>query len=199
MPPGVYGDNGSLMYLHGFGYAPYNPNSPTGTLVLAEGHNDQLYGAQYYQYPITYFQPITPTGGPYNRGLAAPTKSDISISAATDQTPLLVDTANGNSIGIINKGGTKGNNGAALELKIKFGMGACIKDLKPHTTELAQFIARELNVDISQVHLLNFTSKGHDSLTRWAIMPAGSVDYVSNATAMILRLTFMSASHTLFS
>ncbi|KAA8522620.1 hypothetical protein F0562_013019 [Nyssa sinensis] len=57
-------------------------------------------------------------------------------------------------------------------------------DLKPHITELAQFIAWELDVDISQVHLLNFTSKGNDSLTRWAIMPAGSVDYVSNATAM---------------
>ncbi|KAA8544628.1 hypothetical protein F0562_022640 [Nyssa sinensis] len=71
-------------------------------------------GAQHYQYPITYFQPITPTNGPYNPSLAAPTKGDISISAAIDQTPLLVDIANGNSIGIINSGGTKGNNGVAL-------------------------------------------------------------------------------------
>ncbi|KAA8531614.1 hypothetical protein F0562_006323 [Nyssa sinensis] len=57
-------------------------------------------------------------------------------------------------------------------------------DLKPHVTELAQFIAHELDVNTSQVHLLNFTSKGNDSLIKWAILPAGSADYFSNATAM---------------
>ncbi|KAA8519137.1 hypothetical protein F0562_013390 [Nyssa sinensis] len=105
MPPGVYGDNGSLMYHHGFGYAPYSPYSPTGTPVPTVGHDGQLYGAQHYQYPTTYFQPMTPTSGPYNPSLAAPTKGDLSISAAADQTPLPVDTANGNSNGITNERG----------------------------------------------------------------------------------------------
>ncbi|KAA8549830.1 hypothetical protein F0562_001514 [Nyssa sinensis] len=84
------------------------------TPVPAVGNDNQLYGAQHYRYPTTYFQPITPTSGPYNPGLAAPTKGDISISSAANQTPLLVDTAGGNSNGIINGGAAKGNNGVAL-------------------------------------------------------------------------------------
>ncbi|KAK9125708.1 hypothetical protein Scep_014554 [Stephania cephalantha] len=64
-------------------------------------------------------------------------------------------------------------------------------DLAPHITELKEFIAHELEVNTSQVHLLNFTDKGNASLTRWAIFPAGSANYISNSTAMsiILRLT----------
>ncbi|CAK9144000.1 unnamed protein product [Ilex paraguariensis] len=57
-------------------------------------------------------------------------------------------------------------------------------DLKPHVTDLAQFIAQELEVNASQIHLLDFTSKGNDSLIRWAILPAGSDKYISNAIAM---------------
>ncbi|XP_059659326.1 aspartic proteinase 36-like [Cornus florida] len=63
-------------------------------------------------------------------------------------------------------------------------LNAKYSDLKPHITELPQLIAQELDVNTSQVHLLNFTSKGNDSLIRWAILPAGSADYFSNATAI---------------
>ncbi|KAF8410158.1 hypothetical protein HHK36_002680 [Tetracentron sinense] len=75
---------------------------------------------------------------------------------------------------------------------ITFDMSLSIKysDLMPHITELAEFIAYELEVNTSQVHLLNSTAKGNDSLIRWAIYPAGS-GYISNTTAMniISRLT----------
>ncbi|XP_052195706.1 aspartic proteinase 36-like [Diospyros lotus] len=57
-------------------------------------------------------------------------------------------------------------------------------DLKPHMKELAHLIAQELDVNSSQVHLLNFTAKGNDSLTRWSVLPTGSADYFSNTTAM---------------
>lgn len=57
-------------------------------------------------------------------------------------------------------------------------------ELKPRVPELAHFIAQEFDVNISQVHLMNFSMKGNDSLIRWAIFPAGSADYMSNATAM---------------
>ncbi|KAA8542954.1 hypothetical protein F0562_024106 [Nyssa sinensis] len=110
MPTGVFGDNGSLMYHHGFGYAPYGPYSPAGSPVPTMGH-DQLYGAQHYQYPTPYFQPMTPTSGPYNPSSAPPPKGEIPISASSDQAPMPVDTANGNSNGIANGGGAKGNNG----------------------------------------------------------------------------------------
>lgn len=69
---------------------------------------------------------------------------------------------------------------------VTFYMSLSIKysDLKPHVTELAQFIAQELDVNASQVQLLNFTAKGNDSLIRWAILPAASTKYFSNAAAM---------------
>ncbi|KAB1214860.1 Aspartic proteinase-like protein 2 [Morella rubra] len=62
-------------------------------------------------------------------------------------------------------------------------------DLEPHITELAKLIADGLSIKTSQIHLLNFTSKGNDSLVRWAILPAGPRHYISNSTAtnMIAR------------
>ena len=58
---GVYGDNGSLMYHNGYGYAPYGPYSPAASPVPTMGHDGHLYGAQSYQYPTPYFQSLTPT------------------------------------------------------------------------------------------------------------------------------------------
>ncbi|XP_009799895.1 YTH domain-containing protein ECT4 isoform X2 [Nicotiana sylvestris] len=102
---GAYGDNGSFMYQHGYGYAPYSPYSPATSPVPTVGHDGQLYGAQHYHYP--YFQPLPPTSTPYTTPVA-PAKGEIATSAAADQAPLSVDSANGNSNGIAN-GGVKGN------------------------------------------------------------------------------------------
>ncbi|KAI5563791.1 hypothetical protein BDE02_14G014900 [Populus trichocarpa] len=55
---------------------------------------------------------------------------------------------------------------------------------KPNFTEVAEFIAHELEVDNLQVHMLNFTSTGNNYLVKWAILPAESADYISNTTAM---------------
>lgn len=99
---GVYGD----MY-HGYGYAPYGPYSPAASPVPTVGHDGQLYGAQHYQYPSPYFQPMTPTSGPYS-STAIPTKGENTPSAAADQTSLTVDTANGNSNSIVGVKGTTG-------------------------------------------------------------------------------------------
>ncbi|POO00777.1 Aspartic peptidase [Trema orientale] len=72
--------------------------------------------------------------------------------------------------------------------KITFDMSfnASYADLKPHITELAGYIAPELDVNISQVLILNFTSNGNYSLVRWAIVPSGSTDFISNMTAMTI-------------
>lgn len=39
-----------------------------------------------------------------------------------------------------------------------------------------------------QVQLMYFKSEGNNSLTRWAIYPAGSASYFSNATAMVGKI-----------
>ncbi|KAK7263218.1 hypothetical protein RJT34_30805 [Clitoria ternatea] len=57
-------------------------------------------------------------------------------------------------------------------------------DMKPHITELAGLIAHGLDVNTSQVHILNVTSLGNDSLSKWAITPKPHADYISNITAM---------------
>ncbi|KAI7739020.1 hypothetical protein M8C21_030553 [Ambrosia artemisiifolia] len=81
---GVYGDNGSFMY-PGYGYAPYVPYSPAGSPVPTAAQDGQLYGAQQYQYPSPYFQPMAQ--------VAVPPKGDISKSAATGKPPSTVDKA----------------------------------------------------------------------------------------------------------
>lgn len=72
----------------------------------------------------------------------------------------------------------------SISLDVKFS------NLKYHMTKLAQFIAQELNVNASQVHLLNFSANGNNSVTRWAIFPAGSVGFMSNdvATSIVSRI-----------
>lgn len=111
MTQGVYGENGSLMY-HGYGYAPYSPYTPSGSPVPTVGHDGQLYGAQQYQYPTPYFQPLTPTSGPYPTP-AAPPKGEKSTTGAGDKPTLAIETANVNSNGITNVGVVKANSGSA--------------------------------------------------------------------------------------
>ncbi|KAG4391356.1 hypothetical protein GLYMA_05G166600v4 [Glycine max] len=112
MTSGVYGDNGSLLYHHGYGYAPYGPYSPAGSPVPTMGNDGQLYGPQHYQYP-PYFQPLTPTSAPFTPTPAVLPQGEVSTSVAADQKPLPVDAANGNSNGVANGGNAKGNNAAA--------------------------------------------------------------------------------------
>ncbi|KAL2333474.1 hypothetical protein Fmac_014687 [Flemingia macrophylla] len=57
-------------------------------------------------------------------------------------------------------------------------------DLKPQITELAGHFAHGLDVNTSQVHLLNLTSNGNDSLSKWAITPKPYAHHISNTTAM---------------
>ncbi|KAB2015368.1 hypothetical protein E1A91_D08G020500v1 [Gossypium mustelinum] len=110
MTSGVYGDNGSLMYHHGYSYAPYGPYSPAASPVPTLGNDGQLYGPQHYQYP-PFFQPMTLTSGPFTPNPAAPSHGELLTSAAADQKPLPVETPNSNSNGVANGGSVKGNNG----------------------------------------------------------------------------------------
>ncbi|CAN4115294.1 unnamed protein product [Withania somnifera] len=107
--PGLYGDNGSLIYHHGYGYASYGPYSPATSPVPAVGHDGQLYGSQQYHYP--YFQPLPPTSTSNTTPASQPKGEAASSTAAADQSSISVDSANGNSVVIAN-GGVKGNTGS---------------------------------------------------------------------------------------
>jgi len=108
MTPGAYGDNGSLMYHNGYGYATYGPYSPAASPVPTLGQDGQLYGAQHYHYPTPYFQSLAPTSGQYPT-TDATTKGELATTKSTDQASLSVDPTNTKSNGIANSGGAKGN------------------------------------------------------------------------------------------
>ncbi|KZV25689.1 hypothetical protein F511_04750 [Dorcoceras hygrometricum] len=109
---GVYGDNGSLLYHPGYGYAPYGPYSPAVSPVPTVGHDGQTYGAQHYQYPTPYFQSLAPTGGQFPT-MATTQKGDMATAAVADQASLPIDSTNSKSNGISNGVTTKGNNVSA--------------------------------------------------------------------------------------
>ncbi|KAI0523479.1 hypothetical protein KFK09_005874 [Dendrobium nobile] len=63
--------------------------------------------------------------------------------------------------------------------------------LLPHSKELEELIAHDLDVKSYQVHLMKLTSQGNGTLIKLAIFPAGTSDFISNTTAMgiITRIT----------
>ncbi|KAI6695160.1 hypothetical protein NL676_022870 [Syzygium grande] len=77
------------------------------------------------------------------------------------------------------------------EITFDMSLSVNYSDLKPHITELTEFIAHELALNVSQVHLVSLTAKGNDSIVRWSILPGGKGAYMSNTTAMeiIARLS----------
>nr|GME08728.1 YTH domain-containing family protein 2-like isoform X1 [Ipomoea batatas] len=83
LPPSMYGD-----YHHGYGYAPYGTYSPSGSHIE---HDNQMYGAQQYQYPTTYFQSST-TNGTFSSNKPYAPQSEVPTSIAPDKVQLIGDT-----------------------------------------------------------------------------------------------------------
>uniref|UniRef100_A0A1J3CUA1 YTH domain-containing family protein n=1 Tax=Noccaea caerulescens TaxID=107243 RepID=A0A1J3CUA1_NOCCA len=81
MTPGAYGENASLVYPQGYGYAAY-PYSPATSPAPQVGGDGQLYGAQQYQYP-SYF-PLTTSSGPFASSVPASTQSKHSTNKAAN-------------------------------------------------------------------------------------------------------------------
>ncbi|CAB4266252.1 unnamed protein product [Prunus armeniaca] len=74
---------------------------------------------------------------------------------------------------------------------ISFDMMLSINNtIKPNFTELAESIAHGLELNISQVRLMNYTHTGNNFVIRWAIVPAESANCFSNtkATGIIRQL-----------
>ncbi|XP_058007514.1 YTH domain-containing protein ECT4 isoform X2 [Hevea brasiliensis] len=109
MASGVYGDNGSVMYHNGYGYAPYGPYSPATSPVPTLVNDGQMYGPQHYQYP-PYFQPLTASSGSFTPTQAVSSQGELTASTAPDQKTSPTETTKGNSGAIVSGGGMKGNN-----------------------------------------------------------------------------------------
>ncbi|KAJ4824269.1 hypothetical protein Tsubulata_021238 [Turnera subulata] len=108
---GVYGNNGSVMYQHAYGFGPYGPYSPAASPAPSVGSDDQFYGPLQYQHP-PFVKPLTHTSTPFTPNKAASPKVDHSISKDADQKPLPEETAKGNSDGNENSRTIKGSNGS---------------------------------------------------------------------------------------
>ncbi|CAL5071973.1 unnamed protein product [Urochloa decumbens] len=76
-------------------------------------------------------------------------------------------------------------------ITVDMSINVTYPNLKPHLHELAELIAKELEIDSRQVRVMNVTSQGNSTLIRWGIFPAGPDNAMSNTTAMgiIYRLT----------
>ncbi|AES94605.2 eukaryotic aspartyl protease family protein [Medicago truncatula] len=70
------------------------------------------------------------------------------------------------------------------QITIAISFNTSYTDMQPYITKLAGFIAHELDVNTSQVRLMNFSSLGNGSLSRWVITPRPYADFFSNTTAM---------------
>lgn len=120
MPPGLYGDNGSLVYYHGY-YPPYSayhsPDSPIPTM----GDDGQLYGPQNYQYP--YYQSSTPNGEPFSVNQADAPQKGVSTSTGAEQVPFHVDTAKMNQTSVESFGNVNGTNASK---PLKSNQNSCL-------------------------------------------------------------------------
>ncbi|KAJ0262568.1 Eukaryotic aspartyl protease family protein [Hirschfeldia incana] len=56
--------------------------------------------------------------------------------------------------------------------------------MKPNFSEIADFIAHELEIQSSQVRLLSITTNGNEYRLKWGIYPPQSSEYISNNTAL---------------
>ncbi|BFG33362.1 hypothetical protein CerSpe_196360 [Prunus speciosa] len=106
MNSAVYGDNGSFLYHHGYGYAPYSTYSTSGSSVPTVGGDGQLYGPQQYQYP-PYFKKLTPNSKTHTPNSAVPFKGSVSTSKDADHKPSTVGIAKGISNGVLTSVGMK--------------------------------------------------------------------------------------------
>ncbi|KAK9941459.1 hypothetical protein M0R45_018056 [Rubus argutus] len=110
-----YGGYGGLEWgnnlnsvVYGYGYAPYNTYSTSGSPVPTVG-SGQLYEQQ-YQYP-PYFKQMTPkSGSPYTPNSAVPSQGGVSTTKDADQKSSSVGTPNGISNGVLTSAGLKENN-----------------------------------------------------------------------------------------
>ncbi|XP_010542475.1 PREDICTED: uncharacterized protein LOC104815674 [Tarenaya hassleriana] len=107
---GIYGENGSIVYQQGYGYAAYQ-YSPTASPAPV-GSDEQLYGAQQYRYP-SYF-PSKTSSGPFVSSVDTTSHADLSVNKGADGKTLPANSTNADATADSKSGIEKGNKGSAL-------------------------------------------------------------------------------------
>ncbi|CAH8359752.1 unnamed protein product [Eruca vesicaria subsp. sativa] len=96
------------------------------------------------------------------------TSSQISPSPASSESPT-VDLPGVFRIGVI-----------TFEVSISVNNAS----MKPNFSEIADFIAHELEIQSSQVRLLSISTSGKEYRLKWGVYPPQSSEYISNNTAL---------------
>lgn len=95
--PGVYSENGSILYHTGYAYAPqmpYGSYSPAGTPLPSIREDSQLYGTRQFQYTGPFYQQAVPPGVQYISSATPMSQAELSTSVGTDQSTFHGDGSN---------------------------------------------------------------------------------------------------------
>ncbi|KAJ6434084.1 hypothetical protein OIU84_017733 [Salix udensis] len=109
----VYGDNGTFMYNQGYGYAPYGTYPSPNSSIPSMGYDTQLYGAQHYQYPSSFYPSSTSAGLFYPSNHSTHSQGHIASSDTTDKVPFSAGTSTRNPNNRVNAGSVNRSNGPA--------------------------------------------------------------------------------------
>lgn len=103
--PGVYSENGSVLYHAGYAYAPqvaYGPYSPSGTPFPSIRADSQLYGTrQLYTGP--FYQQAVPPGVQYISSATPMSQAELSTSVGAEQSTF--HDGDGSSANFVNENG----------------------------------------------------------------------------------------------
>ncbi|KAJ6379893.1 hypothetical protein OIU76_016533 [Salix suchowensis] len=109
----VYGDNGTFMYNQGYGYAPFGTYPSPNSSIPSMGYDTQLYGAQHYQYPSSFYPSSTSAGLFYPSNHSTHSQGHIASLGTTDKVPFSAGTSTRNPNNRVNAGSVNRSNGPA--------------------------------------------------------------------------------------
>ena len=101
------------MYNQGYGYAPLGTYPPPNSSIPSMGYDTQLYGAQHYQYPSSFYPSSTSAGLFYPSNHSTHSQGHIASSGTNDKVPFSAGTSTRNPNNRVNAGSVNRINGPA--------------------------------------------------------------------------------------
>ncbi|KAJ6360148.1 hypothetical protein OIU77_004207 [Salix suchowensis] len=101
------------MYNQGYGYAPFGTYPSPNSSIPSMGYDTQLYGAQHYQYPSSFYPSSTSAGLFYPSNHSTHSQGHIASLGTTDKVPFSAGTSTRNPNNRVNAGSVNRSNGPA--------------------------------------------------------------------------------------